>query len=162
MTMILPRQSRDVRCRYSSSYGYYDCSTRWSSWGRWVFLAGIIGFFLIFFILACVSARRRRRAGRQPFRGTGWMGGPPPGHGPAVYTAPRPTDPSPPYQAPSSPAPQYYPPANPGYNNNNPGGYYGPQGGVELQPPTNIYQPQRAAEPEYAPPPGPPPNQNKA
>lgn len=158
--MLLPRQ---VRCRgYSQSVGYYDCYTPWSDWGRWVFLAGIILLFLVFFLLACISARRRRRAGLRPYRGTGWMGGPPAGHGPAVYTAQHSTS-APPYQAhppPNDPAPQYTPQPQQSYFGNNTG-YYGPQSGVELQSPSNAYQPQRGGEPVYTPPPGPPPAHNK-
>lgn len=133
--MLLPRQDR-VRCRsWSPTRGYYNCYRRpWSSWGRWVFLAGIILLFLVFFILACVSARRRRKAGMTPFRGTGWMGGPPPGHGPAVYTGPQGAPaaqshygPTPPYLQTADPAPQYTTAPPPqgyygGNNNNSSGG----------------------------------------
>ncbi len=94
------------------------------------------------------------------------MGGPPAGHGPAVYTGPQGGQQhggstAPPYQPNPDPAPQYSAPPSQGYFGNN-AGYYGPQSNVELQSPSNTYQPQRGAEPVYAPPPGPPPGHNKA
>ena len=44
----------------------------------------VIGFIVIFFLFSCISARRRRRRGMQPYRGTGWLGTPA-GHGQAQY-----------------------------------------------------------------------------
>lgn len=124
---------------------YYDgytrrCSDPWSDWGRWVAFAVIVGgAFLIFLLIACVSARQRRRRGLSPYRGTAWLAQPPP-YGQH-------------YQAP----PQY------SANNQGPQGPYGPnqayyggqQNGVELQQPMNAYRP---GDPEmYTPPSGPPP-----
>ncbi|KAK5945927.1 hypothetical protein PMZ80_000066 [Knufia obscura] len=134
---------------------YYSCTSRWGDWGRWVALAVIlIVAFLFFFLCACISQRRRRKAGRQPFQGTGWMATLPGGAPPAY----KPNDN---YQAP----PQY---GNQNTNQVPQGGYYGNQtnssganqsyfGGrndVEMQPPQNVY----TNEHNYAPPSGPPPN----
>lgn len=121
------------RCYYGDSYSYYYCNSTWNDWGRWVALVVIvIAAFLIFFGLACLSARRRRRQGQQPLYGTGWAYRGPPGQWNQQ-----------PY--PPAPPPQYTPS----------GGYYtGQQTGVELQAPQNVYQqPQNV----YQPPTGPPP-----
>ncbi|KKY18211.1 hypothetical protein UCRPC4_g05056 [Phaeomoniella chlamydospora] len=100
----------------------------------------------------CLSARRRRRSGLQPYRGTGWVGRTPFGHGPAQY------NPNYNQQAQYNPPPPQYTPQ---------GGYYGgagqnqgyfgggQQNGVELQQPSNVY---RGGEPVYEPPAGPPPS----
>ena len=55
----------------------------------------------------CITARRRRRQGLSPYRGTGWAAGvPPPGHGPAQYTgAPA----AQPYYGNNATAPPYSP-----------------------------------------------------
>lgn len=90
-----------------------------------------------------------------PYRGTGWaFSAPPPGHGPAQYTAgPQQqgmygnTTAAPPYEAPVN---QGY-----GYGANQYGGH-GQQNGVELQSPNSAYV--RGGENVYAPPQGPPPN----
>lgn len=95
--------------------------------------------------ISCCSARRRRKAGRQPFYGTGWAGRP--WNGQAQY---NPNYGQQQYQAP------------PAYGQNQ-GGYYGQNQGyygarstdVEMQPPQNTYQ---GGENVYTPPPGPPPN----
>jgi hypothetical protein len=103
---------------------------------------------------SCFSARRRRRAGRQPFYGTGWAGRAPPGHGQAQY--------NPSYQQTQQAQTQ----APPTYGQTEPhGGYYGNgenqayfggrQNDVEMQPPQNAY---RGGDSGYQPPPGPPPN----
>ncbi|KAG5978749.1 hypothetical protein E4U55_006004 [Claviceps digitariae] len=58
---------------YRAGYGYYYCRNRWSDWGRWVVLAGIIVVVLFVFMLCACTARRRRRRGSQPMYGTGWL-----------------------------------------------------------------------------------------
>jgi len=142
------------RC-YNSLGQPYRCQSSWNNWGRWVALGVIvIGAFLLFFLCSCFSARKRRRAGRQPFYGTGWAGNTPFGHGQAQY--------NPNYQT-----QQAQPP--PTYNQTqNPGGYYGDGGGanqsyfggqpndVEMNAPQNTYN--RGGDSGFAPPPGPPPN----
>ena len=126
---------------------------------RVVLAALIIGAFLIFLTFSCITARRRRRQGQQPWRGTGWAAGvPPPGHGPAQYTG------APPQQYngnPNAAAPPYSPPANQGYygqgynSGSNQGYFGGQQQGVELQQPENAYA--RGGENVFSPPAGPPP-----
>ncbi|KAL9632214.1 MAG: hypothetical protein Q9164_005454 [Protoblastenia rupestris] len=112
--------------------------------------------------VGCITARRRRRRGMQPFRGTGWAAGqPPPGHGAAQYTgAPQP------YYASGQQAPPVYsPPAQTqGYGNNqnqyggaNQGYFGGQQTGVELQQPDHAYHPQNGGPGLYASPAGAPP-----
>ncbi|KAJ4375324.1 hypothetical protein N0V83_002410 [Neocucurbitaria cava] len=102
---------------------------------------------------SCITARRRRKAGRQPFYGTGWASRPGQ-HGNAqpyynnnTYGNHTNAQPAPPYSANAAP------------NNTNQGyygggganqSYYGQQNGVELQSPQPAYG-------GYAPPPGPPP-----
>ncbi|KAE8352493.1 chitin synthesis regulation, resistance to congo red-domain-containing protein, partial [Aspergillus coremiiformis] len=108
----------------------YRCRSSWYNWGRWVLLAIlIVGVLMAFFMFACLSARKRRRRGQQPFYGTGWTAGgthPPQG--------------------------QWQQQPYPNYGQQQP--YYGqPQYGSELQPPPNAY----ARDNAYAPPPGPPP-----
>lgn len=122
---------------------------------------------------SCLTARRRRRRGMNPYRGTGWAAGrTPAGHAPAQYTGAQPYIAG--NQAQNQPAPPYSPTnnqaGNQGYYGNTPGnqGYYGnnqdgqgffggQQNGVELQQPNSTYQPQRGGDPVYTPPPGPPP-----
>jgi len=148
-----------ISTRYYCYDGYYgsDCNSAWYNWGRWVLFGVIvIGAFLIFLGLACISARRRRQRGLQPFRGTGW----------AAYGAPAPPyqqNPQGYYNQQQYPAPPKYSqnPNGYGYYGNQPNtggqnqGYFGgQQEGVELQQPPNTY---RGGEPVYAPPPGPPP-----
>ncbi|EXJ93187.1 hypothetical protein A1O3_01744 [Capronia epimyces CBS 606.96] len=136
-----------ARC-YDSYGRAYRCRSSWNSWGRWVALAVIlVGAFLLFFLLACISARRRRRAGRRPVYGTSWVGQTPWGHGPATYSQ----QPNPDMQ----PPPQYNPTPNTGgYYGQNQGYFGGRQTDVEMQPPANVY---RGGEDVYQPPPGPPP-----
>ncbi|KAK4613835.1 hypothetical protein CLAFUW4_09226 [Fulvia fulva] len=136
---------------------YCDNDT-WNDWARWVVLAAIIIVaFLLFFSFSCVSARRRRRFGAQPYRGTGWaLGRTPAGHNAPTYN-------SQPYYA--QHANQYQQP-QPYYNNShNPppytpppnNGYYG-QNDVELQQPQQAYGGYRSGEaPAYEPPKGAPP-----
>ncbi|KAA8909473.1 hypothetical protein FN846DRAFT_610886 [Sphaerosporella brunnea] len=88
---------------------YGECySSRWSSWGRWVFLVFmIIGFWVLIAMCMAISARRRRNAGLRPMVGTAWLapknrypahhnywpGGAEPGPpGPAGYYPPPPQD----------------------------------------------------------------------
>lgn len=95
-----------------------------------------------------MSARSRRRAGRQPYAGTAWLA---PQHGPVSYN-------------PNQTQSPYYPPNNTGgyaepappYNAAN-DGYYGQQSGIEMQPPQQAYG-GRGGDGVYAPPPGPPPH----
>ncbi|KIX03618.1 uncharacterized protein Z518_07171 [Rhinocladiella mackenziei CBS 650.93] len=145
-----------ARC-YDSLGQPYRCRSAWYDWGRWVAL-GIIIFaaILFFFLFSCWSARRRRRAGRQPFYGTGWAGRTPWGHSPATY--------NPHYQ--TQQQPHYNQQAPPTYNQTqNYGGYYGENQGyfggrqtdVEMQPPQNAY---RGGDNVYEPPSGPPPPKN--
>lgn len=94
-----------------------------------------------------MTARRRRRQGLQPYRGTAWVGRTPFGHGPAQY--------NPQYQ--QAPPPAY----NQGYYGNNTNqGYFGggPQPGVELQEPQNTY---RGGDNVYEPPVGAPPGKER-
>ena len=104
----------------------------------------------------CISARRRRQQGFQPYRGTGWLPGTaPPGHGPAQYTGGAQQHNNQQYSAP----PVYSPSPNQTY--------YGPEGnqpyfrgqeqGVELQQPQSTYQPAVGGDPVYTAPAGPPP-----
>ncbi|CAF9907218.1 MAG: hypothetical protein HETSPECPRED_007073 [Heterodermia speciosa] len=123
-----------------------------------------------------MSARRRRRQGMNPYRGTGWAAGRvPPGHAPAQYTGAQPYYAGNQYnQGQNQAAPPYSPTNNQGgadgyyannqgnqgyYGNNQAGqGYFGgQQNGVELQQPNSSYQPQRGGDPVYSPPAGPPP-----
>ncbi|KAL8830980.1 MAG: hypothetical protein Q9191_001129 [Dirinaria sp. TL-2023a] len=107
---------------------------------------------------SCITARRRRRQGMNPYRGTGWAAGrTPAGHAPAQYTgAPQPY-----YQQSNNAAPAYAPPNQGYYGHDSNQGYFGggQQNSVELQPsfPSNTYQPQRGGDNAYSPPPGPPP-----
>lgn len=108
----------------------------------------------------CITNRRRRAHGLPPMYGTGWMAGKPPAgqqNGNVHYY------PNQPYYAAPMPAPPYSPPVayqQTGNTFNSNDGYYGApyaHGGIELQPPQNVYSPQRGGDPVYSPPPGPPP-----
>ncbi|KAK4697818.1 hypothetical protein P7C71_g332, partial [Lecanoromycetidae sp. Uapishka_2] len=163
---LLPRYTNnDCNDGYNNGYNDgYGCNynSSWSNWGRWVVLAAIIvGAFFIFLIFSCITARRRRRQGQNPWRGTGWAGGrTPAGHGPAQYTGqPAPAygnnngAAAPPVYSPQPTQGGYY---NQGYNSGGANqGYFGgqQQQGVELQQPENVY----ARDGDYAPPAGPPP-----
>ncbi|EHY59907.1 uncharacterized protein HMPREF1120_07885 [Exophiala dermatitidis NIH/UT8656] len=139
-----------ARCR--DAYGrYYRCRSTWSSWGRWLALALIIfGAFLLFFLFACITARRRRRMGARPLYGTGWAGRTPWNRPAANY--------NPNYQNQPPPPPQYNQTQNyGGYYGQNQGYFGGRQTDVEMQPPPNTYQ---GGENVYQPPPGPPPAKN--
>jgi hypothetical protein len=167
-------QRRDRRrCRYDYRYGYSDdCYSPWYSYGRWVLLGAIIlATFLIFLLFSCITARRRRRMGMQPFRGTGWaaQGGP---FWAAQQQQQQQQQQQPHHQGWQQPPPMY------GQQNQD-GTYYGNQGeykpypgqqnGVEVQQPSPAYVPPPAAATTtvggdniYAPPPGPPPTHTKA
>lgn len=151
MGLLYPRDScwgwgtSGQNCRHGNS---------WSNWGRWVAFAVIVGVaILIFFLLACFNARRRRRRGLTPHAGTHWMAPPP---GPPPPNQPYWGDPN--YSA--QPPPQYSPP------NQQQFGYFGGQpSGIELQQPPHVYQGGEPYAPPYGPPyaqpygppPGPPP-----
>lgn len=153
---------------YQYSYGY-DCgNSAWGSYGRWILLAAvIIGSFLLFLAFSCITARRRRRAGLNPYRGTAWTNG---GWGgntyqnnPQAYN--RPAYGNNQYGSnPGAAAPPVYSPPkeNTGYYGNGNGanqGYFGgQQSGIELQQPGNSYQPGRGGDELYAAPQGPPPS----
>ncbi|KAL9597377.1 MAG: hypothetical protein Q9219_005186 [cf. Caloplaca sp. 3 TL-2023] len=115
----------------------------------------------------CITARRRRRQGMTPYRGTGWAAGrTPPGHAPAQYTGAQPYyGGGAPNQYNNQPAaqPVYSPPPNQNYYGNqgsNQGYFGGQQSGVELQSPNNTYQPPRGGDQVYNPPAGPPPGKD--
>lgn len=95
-----------------------DCySTRWNSWGRWVFVAFmIIGFIFFLAMLMFISARRRRRSGLRPMAGTGWLA--PKNQHPTHHTMPGPPGPA-----------GYYPPPPPGQE------AYGHYGNIYTPPP---------------------------
>ncbi|KAH6643893.1 chitin synthesis regulation, resistance to congo red-domain-containing protein [Boeremia exigua] len=142
-----------TRCYYDR-YNQRRCyrQSAWNTWVRWVVLAVIvIGFLLLFFLCSCITARRRRKAGRQPFYGTGWAARPNGNTAQPYYNNNYNTAPAPPYSAAT-------------HNNNNGGyygnganqSYYGQQNGVELQSP----QPTYGGNQQYAPPPGPPPGKD--
>jgi hypothetical protein len=125
--------------------GDYYYNSPWDVYGRWILLgAVIIGAFLIFLIFSCINARRRKRAGMQPLRGTGWASRPVYGWGQPQYTgAPSQQQPygynasnnyqtggPPPYQAATEGV----------YGKPSQDPYAGPQPGVELQEPSGSYQ----------------------
>ncbi|KAF2477839.1 uncharacterized protein BDR25DRAFT_187210, partial [Lindgomyces ingoldianus] len=141
-----------TRCYYDGN-GYRYCHTAWNDWVRWVVLAVIIiGFFLLFVLCSCFTARRRRRAGQNPFYGTGWAARP--GqynqHAQPYYNNQY-SQPAPPYSA-QPPQNSYYG-ANQAYYGQQPYGQQ--QAGVELQPPQLVHP--RGGDDVYAPPSGPPP-----
>ena len=117
-------------------------------------------------MIACINARRRRRAGRNPYRGTGWLAGQTPaGHAPAQYTQSPYQQQQPPVGGYQAPPPQYGNQNSQGYGYGQPPqgqnqGYYGgqpqQQTGVELQSPEVAYHGQ-GGQNVYQPPAGPPP-----
>ncbi|KAF1916350.1 chitin synthesis regulation, resistance to congo red-domain-containing protein [Ampelomyces quisqualis] len=141
----------DDQCYYQN--GYRRCyRSAWDNWVRWVVLAVVvIGFLLLFVLCSCLTARRRRKAGRQPFYGTGWAARPANANNTAApyYNNNQYSQPAPPYQAETGDA-------NKGYytgNGANQSYYTGQQqNGVELQQPQPAY-----GGAQYQPPPGPPP-----
>ncbi|KAL6707791.1 hypothetical protein ACN47E_003691 [Coniothyrium glycines] len=130
---------------YRDNFGRVRCyNSAWNNWVRWVVLAVVVvAFFLLFILCSCITARRRRKAGRQPFYGTGWAARP--GNNPQPYYNSNNQN--------AQPAPPYTP-SNNGYYGG--GGanqsYYAQQNGVELQNPQPTY-----GNGQYAPPAGPPP-----
>lgn len=165
--MAPPLLARQYNCNSYSYNSRYcdDYNSPWNSYGRWIVLVAIlVGAFFLFLLFACITARRRRRRGMQPFRGTGWAGGnTAPGHGAPQYTG----APQPQYGGNNGAPPVYSPPPqNQGYYGGTPNqygganqGYFGgqQQSGVELQQPNSAYVPQRGGDPVYSPPSGPPP-----
>ncbi|KAF2659489.1 hypothetical protein K491DRAFT_712522 [Lophiostoma macrostomum CBS 122681] len=136
-----------ARCGYDR-YGNYVCrNSVWSDWVRWVVLVVVVLFFFgLFIVCSCITARRRRRAGRQPFYGTGWAARPGANNAQPYYNNNQYSAPAPPYSA--------QPQQNSHYGANQ--GYYGQQqNGVELQQPQPAYT--HGGENVYQPPAGPPP-----
>jgi hypothetical protein len=96
---------------------------------------------------SCLTARRRRKAGRQPFYGTGWAARPGNNTAQPYYNNNNNyNQPAPPYSS----EPQG---ANQGYYGGGANHYGQQQNGVELQQP----QPAYGGQNTYQPPPGPPP-----
>jgi len=159
--MILPRQYGYNNCYYDRFNNRVCRNSTWNNWARWLVLGLVIfGAILIFFLFSCVTARRRRKRGYQPYRGTGWtLGRTPPGHGQATYNN------QPQYAQYAQNQNQYQAPQTqqPYYNNSNnpPPSYYdasanrGGNNDVELQSPQPAYGGQGS---HYQPPKGPPPN----
>ncbi|KAL9531176.1 hypothetical protein SMMN14_05501 [Sphaerulina musiva] len=147
---------------FVNSFGQVRCyDSTWDSWARWLVLGLVIlAGLLLFFSFSCITARRRRKMGYQPYRGTGWaLGRTPPGHAPAQYNQQQPyyQNAQPYYNNSNNPPPAYTPPPNQGY-------YGGPQAApygnndVELQQPQSTYGGYRGQEAGvYEPPKGPPP-----
>lgn len=109
------------------------------------------------FLHSCITARRRRKMGYQPYRGTGWALR---GHGPVQYNQnaqPYYQNAQPYYNNSNNPPPAYTPPPNQGYyGQQNHNGPYGND--VELQQPQNTYGGYgRQEQGVYEPPKGPPP-----
>ncbi|PPJ59676.1 hypothetical protein CBER1_09051 [Cercospora berteroae] len=155
---------------YQNAFGNVRCyDSAWDSWVRWLVLSLIIvAAFLLFFAFSCISARRRRKLGHNPYRGTGWaLGRTPPGHAPAQYTNQQPyyqnaqpyyaNSQQPYYNNSNNPPPAYTPPPNNSqYGQQNHNGPYGND--VELQQPSSTYGGYRNQEAGvYEPPKGPPP-----
>jgi len=136
----------------NNNFDNNNCNSRWSSWGRWVFLAAVIIFFLIVAVgFACLNSRRRRRSGLSPRYGTGWAAGKTPiGHSAPQYNQNYGNENGvPPY---SAPPPVYGQNTGNTFNSNE--GYYGSgqETGIELQPPQQVYGAQAYAPPTGAPP----------
>jgi len=141
-------------CSNSDIYGNCYTNSSWSSWGRWVALVVIVAAILIVAIaFSCFNNRRRRRMGAPPMYGTGWMPAPKYNQQQNGYYGGAP---APPYSA----HPMGNQATGTSFNQND--GYYGHggqgNGGIELQPPQNVYtQPQREV---YESPMGPPPGKS--
>jgi len=78
--IIIPRDdtiSLAERDYYTCTGGYCYYSS-WYSWQRWVVLGVLLIITtILIFSCACLSARRRRHRGVQPFYGTAWAAPPP-------------------------------------------------------------------------------------
>jgi len=156
MVAILARQYYyGNRCYDNRTGRYYTCNNSWSNWGRWVLLGVIIlAALLIFFLFSCITARRRRKLGYQPYRGTAWtLGRTPQGHAPATYNQQQPygQQQQQPYYGNSTNAP-------PAYNqptNGAAGDYYGQRS--DVQQPGATYQGYNTGAAQYQPPAGKPP-----
>ena len=155
--ILLPRQYNNC---YYDRFNNYRCTngrSTWNSWARWLVLGLIIlGIIFVFFLFSCVTSRRRRKRGFQPYRGTGWaLGRTPPGHGAATYNPPPGQQTQQPYYAQPQTQQPYY-----NNSNNPPPSYYdasanrGGNNDVELQTPQPAYG---GAGGQYQPPKGPPP-----
>ncbi|MCJ1413748.1 hypothetical protein MMC32_000072 [Xylographa parallela] len=158
-----------AKAKDCNGYNYnYNCNnSAFSSYGRWILLAAIIAAALVFFLVfSCLSARRRKRQGLQPYRMTGWAH-----QGQTNTTQSQYQPPVQPYGnnnpnyynnnagTPNNAPPTYEPPKEGNYYGNtgaNQGYFGGQQSGVELQQPNSSYQP-RGAENVYSAPEGPPP-----
>ncbi|KAF2839479.1 hypothetical protein M501DRAFT_1002903 [Patellaria atrata CBS 101060] len=150
MPTLEPRRS----CYYDALGRLHCRDSAWDSWARWVVLVVLIVLFVILCLAcSCLTARRRRKAGRNPYYGTGWMA-----RGTHYNSNQQPH-----YQQQQQgweqPAPPYS--ASPGHPH---GGYYGQQNGqqygqqssgIELQAPQQAYH---GGDNVYNPPAGPPPN----
>ncbi|OCK85159.1 hypothetical protein K432DRAFT_431743 [Lepidopterella palustris CBS 459.81] len=144
---VLDRRYRN--CYIGSDGNEYCTNSAWNDWVRWIVLAVVvIGFFLLFVLCSCFTARRRRRAGQTPMYGTGWAAG----RAPAPYYNSN----SQPYYN-SQAAPPYTPAPNNTYFEGQNQGYYGQQNGVELQSPMPAHYGARGGDNVYSPPSGPPP-----
>jgi len=135
---------------YNSNGTSYYCQSTWNNWVRWVVLGVIVvAFFLLFYLCSCFTARRRRRAGQQPFYGTGWASRT--GHGQAVYNPNVQSQQAPNYGQTS--APPAYGQQQGGFYGGNQGYFGGRETDTEMQPPQNVYR----NDNQYVPPVGPPP-----
>jgi len=143
------------QCYNSYQRQYYYCSN-WDRWGRWVLLAVIIAVaLLVFFLFSCITARRRRKLGYQPYRGTAWtLGRPPAGHGQAKYNNTYPQQEQQPYYNNSNnPAPAYQ------QTGNSNAGYYGNDNSAPVAQPGATYSGYNSGHAQYQPPAGKPPGQ---
>ncbi|ROT36878.1 hypothetical protein SODALDRAFT_335093 [Sodiomyces alkalinus F11] len=184
MAFLFPADELVKRQYYNCPSGYYYSNGRcrerssWSWWGRWVLTGMIIFAFIL--LLCCLGSRRRRKRGRQPMYGTGWMtnnrfgGGPhqqpqqQPQYGQGYnqqqqqggYHYGQQQQPQYGYGQGEYNAPPAYgqPPPQPQHTGQTftPGeGYYGGHDGIQLQQPPQAYS--RGVDGDFSPPPGPPP-----
>jgi hypothetical protein len=161
------------------SWFYPTDSSLSDRYGRWALLGVILAIALVaFFLVSCLNARRRKKAGNTPYYGTQWLA---PNvsnslchlaqivltssqsYGQAQQQQQQ-TQYYPPQNTHNDNA-QYAPPAYPAPNGN--ADYYGnnttSNNQYEMQQPAATYQPgynreaEQAAGNEFTPPPGPPP-----
>jgi len=82
--MIIPTdiESSPILKRYYSCNSWGCSYSGWYSWQRWVVLGIVIVAVIVFFLAcSCMTARRRRSRGLNPYYGTGWANwGPPPAY----------------------------------------------------------------------------------